>query len=212
MLGLWDWSPSRKPDCNPGMRRGPSPQLILPMLPRCKSSLVLSRTWHVGKRMVFTDVLEIWSSTECPVEASAGSSDVSFAQFSFSVYPQMEQLPKGDFHCWLPSLLFLANSVLYSSPVNICGRGRNLEGDFQWVMAKIIDKKPTPLAGLIFNNLNWPPRGEWGIPGQCISETPVGPITSGHGLPLLSELMWNTSMAWNHTGDCQPSQAARRPA
>lgn len=147
------------------------------MSPRCKSSLVLSSTWHAWKRMVFTDVLKIQSSIECPVEASAGSSDVPFAQSSFSIYPQVEQLPKGDFHCWLPSLLFLANPVIYSSPVNICGWGRNLERDFWWVVAKIIDKKWTLLAGLTSNNLNWLPRGERGIPGQCISETPVGPIT-----------------------------------
>lgn len=76
------------------------------MLPSCKSSLVLSSIWHAAKRMVFTDVLEIWSSTECPVEASAGNNDVPFAQFSFSIYPQLQLLPKGVFHCWRPSLLF----------------------------------------------------------------------------------------------------------
>ena len=153
------------------------------MLPRCKSSLVLSSTWHAGRRMVFTVVLEIWSSTECPVEASAGNSNVPFAQFCFSIYPQMEQLPKGDFHWWFPSLLFLANQVIYSSPVNICGCSRNLERDFQWMMAKTNDKKPTALTGLTFNNLNWPSRGEWGIPGQCLSEAPVSPVTSDMVLP-----------------------------
>lgn len=119
------------------------------------------------ERMVFTDVLKIQSSIECPVEASAGSSDVPFAQSSFSIYPQVEQWPKGDFHCWLPSLLFLANPVIYSSPVNICGWGRNLERDFWWVVAKIIDKKWTLLAGLTSNNLNWPPRGERGTQGSA---------------------------------------------
>lgn len=76
------------------------------MLPSCKSSLVLSSIWHAAKRMVFTNVLEILSSTERPVKACAGNNDVRFAQFSFSVYPQLELLPKGVFHCWLPSLLF----------------------------------------------------------------------------------------------------------
>lgn len=91
----------------------------------------------------------------------------------------MGKLSKGDFHCWLPSLLFLASPVIYSSSVNICGWGRNSERDLQWVMAKITDKKPTLLADLTYNDLNWPLGGEWGIPGQCISETPVGPITLG---------------------------------
>lgn len=46
---------------------------------------------------MFTDTLEIQSST-VSVEPSAGSSDIPCAQFFFSIYPQVEQLPKGDFH------------------------------------------------------------------------------------------------------------------
>lgn len=91
----------------------------------------------------------------------------------------MGKLSKGDFHYWFPNLLFLDSPVIYSSPVNICGSGRNLERDLQWVVAKIIDKKPTLLADLTYNDLNWPSRGEWGVPGQYISETPMGPITLG---------------------------------
>lgn len=177
MLGLWDWSHSRKSDCNPGLRRGPSPQLILPLFPRCKSSLVLSSTWHGAKRMVFTDVLEIWSSTVssggqcwqqwcslCRVLFQHLSIDRAFAKRGFPLLTSQSPIS--------------GQSSFYLSPVNICGWGRNLERGFHWVMAKIIDKKPTPLAGLTSNNLDWPPRGKWATSGQCISETSVGPVIS----------------------------------
>lgn len=135
-------------------------QLILPLLPRCKFVPFLPGTWLARRRVVFTDTLEIQSST-VSVEPSAGSSDIPCAQFFFSIYPQVEQLPKGDFHWWLSCLLFVSNMIIYPSPVSMCGWLKSLERVFQWAMAKIIDKKQTLPAGLNFNNLHWPP----GTPG-----------------------------------------------
>lgn len=153
---VWAWSPSKKPDWSPGMRRQPSPQLILPLLPRYKFVPILPGTWLARRRVVFTDTLEIQSSTLCPVEPIAGSSDIPCAQFIFSICPQVEQLPKGDFHWWLSCLLFVSDTIIYPSPVSICGWLKSLERVFQQAMAKIIDKKQTLPAGLSFNNLQWP--------------------------------------------------------
>lgn len=147
------------------------------MLPRSKSSLVLSSLtcwkadgvcrcpWNMVQYRVSSggQCWQQWCSF-CTVLIQHLSTDAVVAKRGFPLLTSQSPISGQS------SDLFLSCEYL--------GGGKNLERHFQWEMAKITDKKTTVLAGLTFNSMNWPPRGEWGISGQCISGAPMGPTTS----------------------------------
>lgn len=187
-------------ESHPGMRRAPSPQLILPMLPTCKSSLVLSSTWHDAKRMMFTDVLEIQSSTHCPVEASVGNSDVPLQNSPSAFIHRWSSCQKGisttDFpipYFWSIQLFI---PLLWISVVGEGIRKEVLVGDGQNHQQK------TNSAGRADILVTWTDhKGRMKNPRARHFWNSCRSLHVGHYTPLLSKLLWDRSVTWSCTGD-----------
>lgn len=145
-------------ESHPGMRRAPSPQLILPMLPTCKSSLVLSSTWHDAKRMTFTAVLEIQSSTHCPVEASVGNSDVPLHNSPSAFIHRWSSCQKGISTTDFPIPYFWSIQLFIPLLwISVVGEGIRKEVFSGW-WPKSSTKNQQCWQGWHFSNVNWPQR------------------------------------------------------